>query len=52
MTLTTETTTAMPFIVAPDVVLPSQLPTSGGQIAEYRLLIALLDDAFRCFQKT
>ena len=41
----------MPFIFAPDVVLPSQLPRSGGQIAEYRLLIALLDDAFQCFQK-
>jgi Ni/Co efflux regulator RcnB len=51
MTLTPETTTAMPFIFAPDVVLPSQLPTSGGQIGEYRLLIALLDDAFQCFQK-
>ena len=44
----------VPF-VAPDIILPSQLPTAYGQarrtMAEYQLLVAVLDDAVQCFQK-
>lgn len=46
-----DTAPGIPSIDAPDIVLPSQLPALGGRIAEYGLLIALLDDAVQCFEK-
>jgi hypothetical protein len=49
------TKTVMPLVDAPEVLLPSQLPTrgreAGAKIAEYRLLIAVLEDAVHCFQQ-
>jgi hypothetical protein len=50
-----DTTDGIVPLIAPDIVLPTQLPTTGGQarrtMAEYQLLVAVLDDAVRCFQK-
>lgn len=49
------TRTGLPLVDAPEVLLPSQLPTGGravaGKIAEYRLLLAVLEDAVHCFQQ-
>ena len=50
-----DTTDGIVPLIAPDIVLPTQLPTAGGQarrtMAEYQLLVAVLDDAVQCFQK-
>jgi hypothetical protein len=51
----TELTEGSVPLIAPDIVLPTQLPTAGGHarrlMAEYQLLVAVLDDAVQCFQR-
>ncbi|MBP1685059.1 MAG: hypothetical protein H6Q33_1202 [Deltaproteobacteria bacterium] len=50
-----DTSTDNARFIAPDIVLPTQLPAASTRarrmMAEYHLLVAVLEDAVQCFQR-
>lgn len=50
-----DTTNDVVPLIAPDIILPTQLPAASARarrmMAEYHLLVAVLEDAVQCFQK-
>ncbi|MFN8627592.1 MAG: hypothetical protein U0587_16645 [Candidatus Binatia bacterium] len=50
-----DTTDDVAPLIAPDILLPAQLPAAGARVprlmAEYQLVVAVLEDAVQCFQK-